>query len=228
MKKLLFLFSVFLILGLSLPAAALQFPPLFQVTVGSTTYDVIDQASEGTYIYNNSGDYIGTVLDANDSLDLVDAVLETYFGDIDIILTSYAKVEEGDTSSSSDLGSLYVDYADAYKSGTWATYTPGWDTSTVPAVWMPGMSPYPDPSETVLNFYVVKGAKEFALYWINPAMSAGTWNVENLLTKSGNIPTISHFSGYVATSVPEPSTMLLLGCGLIGLAAFGRRKFRTS
>lgn len=34
-------------------------------------------------------------------------------------------------------------------------------------------------------------------------------------------------SGWVAP-VPEPSTMLLLGFGLVGIAAFGRKKFRTS
>ena len=36
---------------------------------------------------------------------------------------------------------------------------------------------------------------------------------------------LQSFSGITAEPVPEPSTMLLLGADLVGLAGFGRKKF---
>jgi len=55
-----------------------------------------------------------------------------------------------------------------------------------------------------------------------------TWDGEETLVLSGFWPgpgAISNVSIFGSrVPVPEPSTMLLLGCGLIGLAAFGRKR----
>lgn len=76
------------------------------------------------------------------------------------------------------------------------------------------------------GFYAVKGATEFALYYVQPPQSSGDWTTRHLLNNGGQIPQISHLSGLTTTTtvVPEPSTAMLLGLGLLGLGAVARRR----
>ena len=43
---------------------------------------------------------------------------------------------------------------------------------------------------------------------------------------TNNFQTVGDIAGFTASPVPEPTTMLLLGTGLLGLAEWERKKFK--
>ena len=153
-----------------------------------------------------SGEYMFTVTDPkNDTVkNMVEVVsaAENWFSTVknqtvDLEFVFYSKVEKPGTSSTD----MVITYLPDYMSGTWTTTDP-------------------------VEFYTVKSSTEFALYWLNGGLSSGLWSSQHLLTNGGTVPEISHLSTWNEVDepapVPEPSTLILLGAGLVGLA-YARR-----
>ena len=232
MKKL-FLCSLLFLFAFAANVSALPVP----FTYDSTNYQIVDEGPNNSavaYDFGNSGVYLGTVIGANTSVGLLEAAIQAVVGPTIFIDELYGKAEIDEDGSVSQEGPnpIYLTQLQEklgepgdFISGAWATYV-DWEP---PAGWVFGDSPSPNPSEDMIDFYVVKGSNGFAIYALYGGSSAGTWNVENLPTAGGSgfPPAISHLSGYNTTApVPEPATILLLGSGLVGLAGFGRKKFK--
>lgn len=85
----------------------------------------------------------------------------------------------------------------------------------------------------VIDFYAVKAGNYYALYVVSPADSTGSWStydiwatglLEDWKGAGGNGGLgISHLVGYNPSVVPEPTTILLLGLGLMAVLGIRRK-----
>jgi len=206
MKKYLLILGAvsLIIIGLSSSAFSYTFGQEDFSTYKDLTYTYGSQ--DGTYCAKQ-GEYLGTVYDGNDDVATLTDFFVNYLGWNDPLITFYGKDEDGELSILQSQSNA----EDELISGTWQTPE---STSN---------------SSDSVEFIIVKGGNSFSIHQYDPAAFSGVWNIGYLADAggSGSPATLSHISAYngESTPVPEPSTILLMGTGLLGLVGYNRKRF---